>query len=520
MWTRRAWLSGAAGASLIPLTGLADEPRRAKADGRRFEPDVEIKLVAERGAAAIWDGKKTPVFQYRGEVLSGRKDALRESGSFLGPTLDLVRGERVRIRFENRLAEPTIVHWHGMIVPEAADGHPRLAIKPRKSYTYEFQVTNRAGTYWYHPHPHGRTGYQVYYGLGGALIVRDPAEDAIGLPSGSDEHLLVIQDRRADRDNRLQYVSHMMDRMMGVLGDRVLVNGQADKTLTVSRRPNRLRLLNLSNARLYKLAWSDGSPIHVIGTDGGLLSGDEGPRKVPFVMLGPAERVELWEDFSSRDARAKVTLVSEEFTVPMGMGMGPGRGMMRPGRGMGPGGGRGPGMMGMMRGPGEKLTVAQFQIADDEATPGKLPTLPGRKPALPKAAGEIETRLGFRMMRGFLNGKQWDMKNMSHVDRDEVLKQDESVIWTFDNASEPGMLMPHPMHLHGVQFRILERKGDGAGDLAKGVIDAGDKDTVMVYSGDVVKIQVTPTVPGLFVYHCHNLEHEDAGMMRNFRVTS
>ena len=531
MWNRREWISSAIGSTVLPwfLGGCGSEaespvalqnesvkPETSRSSRPRpFEPDVELKLIAERGEAAIWDGKPTPVMQYRGEVLSGRRNALRESGSFLGPTLDFLRGERIRIRFENRLDEPTIVHWHGMIVPEAADGHPQLAIDPGKTYTYEFTVANRAGTYWYHPHPHGRTGYQVYQGLGGALIVRDPAEDSIGLPAGDDEHLLVIQDRRADDANQFQYLSNnMMDRMMGLLGDRVLVNGQANVTRSVSRGPNRLRLLNLSNARLYKLTWSAGSPMHVIGTDGGLLAGEEGPKKVPFVVLGPAERVELWEDFSTRDARAAVTLVSEEFSLPMGMGMGGGRGMM--GRGMGRG--RGPGMMGMMSSPGEKLTIASFRVADEAPRAGQLPSLPGRNPVLAEPSRQLPTRLGFRMMRGFLNGRQWNMQDITHTDDAEVLKHNEPVIWTFDNASEMGMQMPHPMHLHGVQFRIVARKGSGAGDLAKGVLDVGDKDTVMVFAGEVVKIQVTPTVPGLFVYHCHNLEHEDAGMMRNFRV--
>lgn len=503
--TRRDWLA-------MSAVGVGGLPWVGKAAAKRFEADVELRLVAERNEAAIWEGAKTAVFRYRGEVLRGREDALRESGSFLGPTLDLRRGERVRIVFENRLGEPSIIHWHGMIVPEAADGHPRLAVEPGGKYVYEFTVANRPGTYWYHPHPHGRTGYQVYHGLGGVLIVRDAAESSIGLPGGEDEHVLVIQDRRADADNRLLYRTEMMDRMMGVLGDRMLVNGRADQTIRVSRKPNRLRLLNLSNARLYKLAWSDGSPMKVIGTDGGLLSGAEGPVTKPFVVLGPAERVELWEDFSRRKADAKVSLISEEFSVPMGMGMGMGRG-----RGMM---GRGRGMMGMMGGVNRRLTVARFQVADGPAQAREMPQLPGDRIQLPKPTGEFVTRLGFRMMRGFLNGRVWNMEDMSHTDRDEVFERNKSVIWTFDNASEPGMQMPHPMHLHGVQFRVIDRQGDGAGALAKGVIDTGFKDTVMVFAGERVKIQVTPTVKGLFVYHCHNLEHEDAGMMRNFRVTA
>lgn len=110
------------------------------------------------------------------------------------------------------------------------------------------------------------------------------------------------------------------------------------------------------------------------------------------------------------------------------------------------------------------------------------------------------------------------MDDMTHTSPDEILQQNESVLWTFDNATEMGMQMAHPMHLHGVQFRIVERKGPEPADLSQGVLDVGEKDTVMVFAGQTVTIQATPTVSGLFVYHCHNLEHEDGGMMRNFRV--
>ena len=126
-------------------------------------------------------------------------------GSYLGPVIRLRRGQKVRIRFRNNLGEPSIVHWHGLDVPESADGHPRLAVADGREYVYEFEVLNRAGTYWYHPHPHMRTGAQVYQGLAGLLIVSDDEEDALGLPSGRAELLCVLQDRRFDADNQFVY---------------------------------------------------------------------------------------------------------------------------------------------------------------------------------------------------------------------------------------------------------------------------------------------------------------------------
>jgi FtsP/CotA-like multicopper oxidase with cupredoxin domain len=92
------------------------------------------------------------------------------------------------------------------------------------------------------------------------------------------------------------------------------------------------------------------------------------------------------------------------------------------------------------------------------------------------------------------------------------------VSWTFSNDG-PGMAMSHPMHVHGVRFRILERRGGKAADgLREGIVSAGFKDTFLIMPGESVRVGFTPTEPGLFMYHCHNLEHEDGGMMRNFQV--
>lgn len=469
------------------------------------QPDVEIELRAAATEMPLLKGDKTPVWRFEGKVVKGRKNGLTASDSYLGPTLHLVRNEKVRIHFDNNLDASSIIHWHGLIVPEAADGLPRQAIRPKARYTYDFTVQNPAGTYLYHPHPHMQTGEQVYRGLAGILIVHDPAEDKIGLPAGDQDLTLAIQDRRVDAQNRFVYQQSMMDHMSGVLGDTILVNGRPNATFRVERRPHRLRLANASNARIYKLAWSDGSPLNVIGTGSGLLSGEEGPQKRPFVILAPGQRVEIWEDFSVRKSGSSVNLVSEKFTIQGGM-----RGMM--GKGVG-----GPGMMMNMNMGGAELRIARFEVQEGEPRPGSLPKLPGQKPKLPEPRREVRTTLAFRMMRGLLNGRAYRENDLLESER---LKLNEPIHWIFDNASEVGMQMAHPMHIHAVAFRVIERKGNGANELAKGIIDDGWQDTVLILPGETVKLHVTPTQPGLFMYHCHNLEHEDMGMMRDFRVTA
>ncbi len=469
------------------------------------EPDVELELTAAVEEMPLLKGKATQVWRFQGKILKGQPASLSNSKGYLGPTIRFTRKERVRIHFINNLDEESIIHWHGLIIPEAADGHPRAAIRPKERYTYDFTVNNRAGTYLYHPHPHMRTGAQVYLGLAGVIIVDDPEAAQVDLPSGDQDLCLVLQDRRLDARNRFVHSQGMMDQMSGVLGSTIMVNGMADASIRVERRPYRLRLVNASNSRIYKLAWSDGSPMHVIGTDGGLLSGDEGPEKRSFVVLGPFERLEIWEDFANRKVGGKLSLVSEKFTVPTGMsgmaGMGPGM------RGMG----------GMMNMGGERLQIARIEIERGAAVPSELPKLHGQKPELAEARREVTTTLAFRMMRGLLNGRTYKADDLTDQ---EKLKLNEPVIWTFDNGSEMGMQMPHPMHIHGVQFRILERRNTGAKELSKGLVDVGWKDTFLIFPGETVKVHVVPTESGLFLYHCHNLEHEDMGMMRNFRVSA
>ena len=118
-------------------------------------------------------------------------------------------------------------------------------------------------------------------------------------------------------------------------------------------------------------------------------------------------------------------------------------------------------------------------------------------------------------MRGFLNGRSFDAQDMTAVAEDERLPVGKTSVWTFTNDGR-GMSMAHPMHIHGVRFRVIERSGGAIPpDLREGIIDAGYKDVFGIFPGERVRVQLAPTVPGLFMVHCHNLEHEDGGMMRN-----
>jgi FtsP/CotA-like multicopper oxidase with cupredoxin domain len=317
-----------------------------RAATRSFTPDLEIDLQATPTSVLLKPGQATQVWSYKTKLIKGDAGSLETfSNRYLGPILRVRQGQRVRVNFHNSLpaGQPTVVHWHGLILPEDMDGHPRFAIQPGQRYVYEFEVINRAGTNWFHPHPDRLTGGQVYAGLAGLVLVSDEEEADLGLPTESYDIPIVVQDRTLNADNQLVYLgdgigtsrndgmgsmgnrggmnhdnmrmsggmSNMMDSMMGFLGQDILVNGQLNYTLSVATRIYRLRVLNGSNARIYKLAWSDGEPLIAIATDGRLLPK---PIERPYIMLAPGERVDIWADFSKRKVGTGLTLNSLAFS--------------------------------------------------------------------------------------------------------------------------------------------------------------------------------------------------------------
>ncbi len=501
-----------------PVLLFAKNANVNRTPSANFHPDIEIELNLKTDNVPILEGQKTHVWTVDGNVIKGPDSTLKIiNQSYLGPILRFQQGQKVRIFLNNQLPAESILHWHGLHVPSAMDGNPMYAINTGETYVYEFEVLNRAGTYWYHAHTHGRTAKQVYSGLAGLLIVSDPSEQALGLPTGSQDLPLVIQDRSFDGNNQLQYSNHMMQRMHGFIGDNILVNGLPDFTLEAASRPYRIRLLNGSNSRIYKLAWDDGSPLVVIGNDGGLL---EKPTTRSFVMLAPAERLELWVDFSQKSLGSEITLKSLEFSH--GSGMMGGMGMGRMGR-----------MGGMMSHntlkQGSEFNVLKVRIS--HRTKGKE-TLPSKLSNIPKLShnkaqnpnNPRPIRLSMRHMSALLNGRSYKMND---IRADEIIPINTLQPFEIDNGfqgSHGMMNMPHPIHLHGEQFQIVKREVSSRSSraystVADGLIDEGWKDTVLVMPGEKVTIlKPFNDFKGIFMYHCHNLEHEDMGMMRDFLI--
>ncbi len=495
-----------------PLRGTRHASARSAASPD-FRPDVEIALTARPAEVQIFPGRPTRVQRYFAEVLRGDPSTVHEiEGSYLGPIFRLRRGQKVRIRFTSELSQPTIVHWHGLHVPSEMDGHPQYVIGKDETYVYEFEVKNRAGTYWFHPHPHKITGPQVYAGLAGLFLVTDEEERSLDLPDGEYDVPIVIQDRSFDGDNQLVYLRNRMERVFGFLGEQILVNGQPEAELGVAARAYRFRVLNGSNSRIYKLAWDDGTPLTVIGTDGGLLPA---PVQKRYLILGPAERVDLWADFSGRPVGSVLTLKSLPFSGAEAPRMG---GMM----GMGRRGGRGRSVPPN----GAELTLFRVRVERQEretrALPERLASVAQPDPSEAVNYARPRTfRFGMRRMQPVINGRTFEMTGVA---ADEIVRLNTTEVWEMVNGGGGmmgGMMqMPHPVHIHGLQFRIIDRSPSTGWDTIRdGFVDSGWKDTFLLMPGMRVKVLLRfEDYAGLFLYHCHNLEHEDLGMMRNYLV--
>ncbi len=516
---------GIAGAVTYPSWAQTGGFVRVNAPSTDFLPDVEIELTMNTADVGILSGEKTRVWKITGKVINGPSGVLdNNEGTYLAPTLRFKKGQKVRLILNNNLPAQSILHWHGLHVPANMDGNPMYAINHGETYVYEFEILNRAGTYFYHSHAHGVTARQVYSGLAGLLIVSDDQEQALNLPNADYDVPLMIQDRSFDGQNQLVYSAHMMQRMQGFLGDRILVNGRPDFVLPVATRAYRFRLLNGSNSRIYKLAWDDGTPITVIGVDGGLL---ESPEQHPYVMLAPGERLEVWMDFSERTVGVELNLRSLQFDAAThgGMGMMGGRRMM--GRRM-----MGGGMMSVNTLPsGSDYPILKIRVAKKEQVSDTLPkTLTPIKALSSKdaanAANPKTIALSMQHMSALLNGRSYKMND---IQPDEIIPLNSLQVIEFDNGFDGGMhgmmmAMPHPMHLHGEQFQIVKREvssrsSDSYATVASGFINSGWKDTVLVMPGEKVTIlKPFNDFKGLFMYHCHNLEHEDMGMMRDFLI--
>lgn len=468
-----------------------------------------LQLTARVGSFALFPGQPTALWHYASEI---------EGRSLANPFLRVARGDVVDVTLDNRLQEATTIHWHGWSLNEANDGGGLHPVASGQHAQYGFRVENRAGLYWYHAHPHMRTGMQVQHGMAGLLLVEDEEElalrERLGLRWGERDIPLMMFDKQIDPGNAITYKQDADD----WIGNRVLINWTSEPYLDVVAGWYRFRMANVANARMFRPAFiHDGQPLpmQLIGTDGGLLAQ---PWPVDDFFLGPAQRADVLVDFSGLMPGERVTLRSLDYVAmdndgddavsfqadpmadhPGAAAMGKPLDMMR------------------LRVVATARSVARTDI------PTRLSTL-----SPPPDVAHWPVR-HFRLRtdqegRWYIN--DWNFLINGHESVFSV-KRGAREIWEIRNEMTS---MPHPIHLHGFQFRVVSRsisppdiRSRMVAEAGLGPQDLGVADTVVVWPGEIVRIAIDFAQPFTgtqrYMLHCHNLEHEDKGMMVMFAVT-
>jgi blue copper oxidase len=451
----------------LPIPPLIDAAKQGNA----------VKLRVSSGRHAFIKGRPAPAYGYSGPVL--------------GPAIRMRRGDEVQMTVENALGFDTTVHWHGLLVPGDMDGGPHQVIKPGGSWRPRLKIEQPASTAWFHPHLHHDTARQIYMGLTGLIIVDDGSDARLGLPRtyGVDDVPIIIQDRSFDSDGSLLYDREPDPQTIqyGLRGSTIIVNGVVGPVAKVPAGLVRLRILNAANAQNFDLRFSDRREFRVIASDAGFLSA---PVLMKQLRVSPAERFEILVDFGNR----KPVMLETGPDTLMGI-----FGAVSP------------------DGTADFVSIVRFEPTATAATvkdfPARLVELVAtnsldavqrRQFVLDSGicGGQRPTEMG--MLPGMcINGKTHDLARI-----DVEAKLGTLEVWEILSIA-----MAHPFHVHGASFRILSL--DGA--LPPPHL-AGWKDVVLVEDKAELLVAfnhpATPEHP--FMYHCHILEHEDAGMMGQY----
>lgn len=457
-------------------------------------------------------------------------------GNYPGPTIESNRNEWIKVKWVNELPEKhllpvdttvhgaeaskprvrTVIHLHGGVVQPGSDGYPDAWFT--KGYKevgpyftrkiYDYPNRQRGATLWYHSHAIGITRLNVYAGLAGAYIIREPLEKHLNLPKGNYEMLLLIQDKSFNDDGSLYYPTEPETPVANVFpsvvhdffGDSILVNGKVWPYLEVEPRKYRFRIINGSNSRFYRMRLSSGQPFYQIGTDGGFL---DTPIITKQILLAPAERADVIIDFSEFTGHNIVITNDAPSPYPRGN-------------------------------PVDFSTegqIMQFRVSlplsgcDFSTIPFRLSKIT----SLQERDARLIRNLTLEMQidqygRNFalLDGKRWD---------DSITikpRLGSTEVWNLINLANS----THPIHIHLVNFQILDRQPfdveyykitgkiitTGPAVLPE-LNEMGWKDTVRANPGEITRI-IMRFVPyaGLYPWHCHILEHEDHEMMRPYEI--
>ncbi|KRM92251.1 multicopper oxidase family protein [Fructilactobacillus florum] len=423
------------------------------APDQETDTDVWYTVTAQTGETQLLPGEKTKTWGY--------------NQSLLGPTIVFESGKNYHVTLKNDLPELTTFHWHGLDVPGPyVDGGCHAPVYPGKPRKIDFTVNQPAATLWLHAHPCPLTGWDVWHGLATAVVVKDEHEAQLPLPRnyGVDDIPLILQDRRFDEHNQWDYDKDYDPD--GTAGPTALINGTVNPYFDVTTQKLRLRILDGSNRREWRLHLSDDLEMAQIGSDGGLLPE---PVYLTKLMLTCAERAEIVLDFEQYHPGDEVTLYSDDVPIM-------------------------------------KFRIHEFK-ADPTPLPDHLadvdypevedPNAPIHQVVMSGTDEKVE-----------INGRKFGMMRID--DRQELGKAE---YWDITNTNDCCGGMIHPYHTHGGSFKVVSRNGK-----APYPNELGYKDTIGVNAGETVRVKMRFNYPGVFMYHCHIIEHEDGGMMAQLQV--
>jgi FtsP/CotA-like multicopper oxidase with cupredoxin domain len=466
---------------VLPARFSTPLPIPATARPVRVTADADHYVLTQKAAdVELVPGRKTRIWGY--------------DGTFPGPTLRARTGRPMVVTMRNELPVPTSTHLHGGVNPPDSDGFPTDLTVPRgyspappasqgsrvheASRDYHYPNGQRAATLWYHDHRMDFTGPQVWRGLMGLFLITDPAEEALPLPRDERDVPLMICDRSFDADGSFAYPAHDMAMhrpgargqfVTGVFGDVILVNGAPWPRHEVDAARYRLRLVNASNARRYRLALRTPGgrrlPLVQIGSDDGLLPA---PVSHDDIIVTPGERYDVVVDFAGVPVGSEVTLVND-------FGTGATREVMR--------------------------FVVMRTATDDTRVPERLATVD----QLTRTDATAERQFDFRYDEG-----RWTVNRQLYDPAGSMAapRLDSVELWRFTSDFH------HPVHIHLAHFQVLSRAGQPPEQW-----ESGWKDTVDVRPYETVEVLAKfAGHRGKYMLHCHNLEHEDMAMMANFDV--
>jgi FtsP/CotA-like multicopper oxidase with cupredoxin domain len=475
--SRRRLLAGAG----VAFTFIA-LPRalRAAAPAAEVAPDGFRVLRAKPGAVALRGAKEkpTPIWGYDGAVP--------------GPTLRLKRGEEVKVRLINELDQDTVIHWHGLRLPNAMDGVPHLTqmpVAPGKSFDYRFKAPD-AGTFWYHTHE--RSSEQMARGLYGLLVVEEPEPVEVDR-----EVVLAIDDWRLTGDGvihpsfgNLHDAAHA-----GRLGQYITLNS-AD-TLDVPVKTNerlRLRLINTANSRVFTLRF-DRHQARVMAVDGQPAEPSIAPNG--RVLLGPGNRVDLYVDATLEPGAHSAILVDDLRGGEIEVGR----------------------LVYAAGSPVRPAPLGEPKPLPPNPLPERMDFAGAHKMDVPLDGGMMSPMM-MGMMRGGsgvpghgIDPRQriWALAGFSSSGHDGPplfkVKRGRAVMLSFPNRTA----FAHAMHIHGHHFRVLDSRDDGWKPYWL--------DTVMVNARETQRIAFVADNPGKWMIHCHMIEHMATGMAAWFEVT-